>query len=118
MAKAFRYDAIGVLLLGLVSVQGCSLDRAANTAMPSVDAAKPPTPVFSLNTPVNKIAADPRGKAILERDVPGLLSNRNYMLINDMSLSQIASVSCGRLTATRLDQVEADLTQLSQRPPQ
>ena len=61
---------------------------------------------FLLNTPVNKIAVDPRGKAILERDVPKLLSNRNHMVVNDMSLSQIASLSCGRLAATRLDQVE------------
>ena len=70
-------------------------------------------PQFSLNTPVERIAADRRGKAVLTKDVPGLLNNRSYLLFNDMSLLQIASLSCGRLTKTKLDQVEADLTQLS-----
>jgi hypothetical protein len=70
-------------------------------------------PTFSLDTPVEHIAADPRGKMILDRDLPGLLTDRSYVLFEDMSLSQIAAVSGGQLTKADLDLVQADLSQLS-----
>ena len=71
------------------------------------------TPAFSLNTPLNHIAADQRGKAVLERDLPGLMANRSYPLFDDMSLSQIAMMSGGRLSQTKLNLVRANLAQLS-----
>jgi hypothetical protein len=58
---------------------------------------------FSLNTPVEKTAANQRGTAILDRDVPGLMANRSYPLFDDTSLSQIATASGGQLTKTRLN---------------
>jgi hypothetical protein len=67
---------------------------------------------FSLDTPVEKIAADPGGRAVLKRDVPGLMASPSYMLFSGMSLSQIATLSGGRLSKTKLEQVEADLAQL------
>ena len=73
--------------------------------------ARPST--FSLNTPLNHIAADKRGKAVLERDLPGLMASRSYLLFDDMSLSQIAIMSGGRLSQTKLNLVQADLAQLS-----
>lgn len=75
------------------------------------------TPTFSLNTPVDVIAADQGGKAVLDRDVPGLMASRSYILFDDMSLSQIATVSRGQLTKTKLDLIQADLSQLSDPAP-
>jgi hypothetical protein len=66
-------------------------------------------PKFSLNTPVEEIAADQRGEVILIRDVPGLMASKSYILFDDMTLSQIATVSGGRLTKAKLDLVQADL---------
>jgi hypothetical protein len=94
-------------------LQGCSQNLTVNPVRPSSEAADPVARQFSLNTPVDKIAADRRGNAVLKRDVPGLLNSRSYLLFDDMNLLQIASLSCGRLTKTKLDQVQADLTQLS-----
>ena len=71
------------------------------------------TPAFSLNTPLDHIAANQRGKAVLERDLPGLMASRSYPLFEDMSLSQIAMMSGGRLSQTKLNLVQADLAQLS-----
>ncbi|MDD2704879.1 MAG: hypothetical protein PHU07_06050 [Acidocella sp.] len=68
---------------------------------------------FSLDTPVSKIAADQGGKAVLERDVPGLMSSSSYILLEGMSLAQIAPLSGGRISRTKLDQVQADLAKLA-----
>jgi hypothetical protein len=106
MFPLYRYAAIAC---SLASLAGCAAALAP---------AAPKPPVFSLDTPVDRIAADERGKAVLDRDLPGLMSSRSYALFDDMSLSQIATVSGGRLTQTKLDLVEADLSQLSGPPPE
>jgi hypothetical protein len=91
---------------------GCSAQKpTADTASNNLAAA--PGPTFSLDTPVEHIAADSRGKAILDHDVPGLMASQSYLLFEDMSLSQIATVSGGRLTKAKLEVVQADLSQLS-----
>jgi hypothetical protein len=69
--------------------------------------------MFSLDTPVEKIAADGRGKAVLDRDLPGLMASRQYVLFEDMSLAQIASLSSGQLTSAKLDVVAVDLAGIS-----
>ncbi|WP_035179433.1 hypothetical protein [Acidocella facilis] len=76
-------------------------------------AAKPAAPQFSVQTPIDKIAADARGKAVLNRDMPGLISDPRYELFSSMSLSQLASLSGGRLTQSDLKKVNTDLAELS-----
>lgn len=103
MFPPFRYAAMAC---GLASLAGCAHTPARGPA------------IFTLDTPVDRIAADERGKAVLDRDLPGLMASRSYALFDDMSLSQIATLSGGRLTQTKLDRVQADLSQLSNPPPQ
>jgi len=112
MFKPLRYRALAFAALGPVVLLGCGIPRpTAETA--STRLASTPGPTFSVDTPVEHIAADPRGKAILDHDVPGLMASRSYLLFEDMSLSQIATVSGGKLTKAKLDLVQADLFQLS-----
>ncbi len=106
MFRTPRYSALAFAILGPAFLLGCAAPKPATTAASRA-------PAFSLNTPVDRIAADPQGKAILDRDLPGLMASKDYVMFDDMSLSQIAMVSGGRLTQTKLDLVEADLTQLS-----
>ncbi len=68
---------------------------------------------FSVQTPIEKIAADQRGRAVLDRDVPGVMSNPHYVLFSSMSLSQLASLSHGKLSKSKLNKVNADLADLS-----
>jgi len=107
-----RQIGITAMLAGIALVSGCSQEKAASLAPRQVGASSALVEHFSLDTPVDKIAANPNGKAVLTRDMPGLMSSPSYVLFSDMSLSQIASLSGGRLTKTKLNQVEADLAQM------
>lgn len=125
MITRFR-AAIGLAILAPVLLCACSPASPASNVAAS--ASRPvPAPVlltepakprlFTLNTPVDRIAADPQGKAVLERDVPGLMKNKDYPMFDDMSLSEIALISGGRLTKSKLDLVKSDLIQISYLAP-
>jgi hypothetical protein len=113
MFKPLRHGAMAFLTLGLPSLSGCSNGHAVASA----GIVKTAAPSFSLDTPVDRIAANERGKAILNRDLPGLMASSSYLLFDDMSLTEIASLSGGLLTKTKLDLVQDDLTQLSRQSP-
>jgi len=116
MAKTIQYRALAFVALGL-ALPGCATRPALQPAPapipPYLATAQPHLQKFSLDTPVERIAADRRGKAILERDLPGLMTSHSYLLFDDMGLAEIASLSSGQLTQTKLDTVEADLSELS-----
>lgn len=109
MFQISRYAAIGAALFSCAALQGCGQAPAADLVMAAHNPAKRGVVVFSLDTPVETIAADRRGKAILQQDIPGLLSNPCYPVFDDMSLSQIALISSGKLSAIKLGQVQTDL---------
>ena len=109
MVMRARYGTNVLMAIGVVGLVGCGSNPKA--------APSPPGPAFSLSTPVHIIAADPRGKAILLRDVPGLMASRSYILFDDMSLSQIASLSGGKLTSAKLDRLQNDFAELSNPSP-
>jgi hypothetical protein len=99
-------------MLGPTILLGCSSGKPVTTAGAPHGVTARPT-AYSLDTPLDRIAADKRGKAVLDRDLPGLMASRSYLLFDDMSLTQIAMMSGGRLNQTKLNLVEADLAQLS-----
>lgn len=105
--KRDRTYAAAKVTLGTLLLLGCSAHAQQPVTSRGAKAA------FTLDTPVEVIAADPRGKAILVQDLPGLMSNPHYLLFSDMSLSQIAPMSGGRLSKVRLAKVQVDLDQLA-----
>lgn len=115
MVTSFRIAAgLAMLVPALLSalLSACSPASpkpglSANPVSMAAGVAKPSC--FTLNTPVNRIAANPQGKAVLERDMPGLMTSKDYLLFDDMSLSEIALISGGRLTQSKLDLVRSDL---------
>ena len=80
---------------------------AGVTAAPS--AAPAATSVFNGDTPIETIAADPTGKAVLEKDLPHLLTHPAYEQFKSMSLRQLEPMSGGALTDEKIAKVEADL---------
>ncbi len=70
---------------------------------------------YSRNTPVEKLAADPAAAAVLNKDLPGLLSDPQFAIFKSMSLKQLQAASGGDLSAVDLDKTEADLQALPPR---
>ena len=82
--------------------------------LPDLDAAAPaPAEVagdpLTLDTPIRHICDDPRGRAALDRDMPGLRKNPNYFLFAGFSLRQLAGMSGGRITESKLESLRLDL---------
>ena len=63
----------------------------------------------ALDTPIETLAARPQAAAILNKDIPGLLTNSNYGVFKVLTLKQISALSGGRLTRQMLEQTESDL---------
>jgi hypothetical protein len=118
MRKSTRYGVVACSFLGPVLLSACGAPphtvQAAALANPA-----PPKAAgsFTLDTPVERIAANPNGKAVLDRDMPGLLASKEYPLFDDMSLSQIALMSGGRISKDKLSLVQTDLVQVSDLSP-
>jgi len=121
-------------LAGVVVIAACAAAQAQDTAPDAQSAAAPaviaqpisvqPLPVqpaaalprgYSRNTPVEKIAADPDGAAVLNKDMPGLLTNSSYGMFKSMSLRQLQEMSDGEMSSEDLDKTEADLMALPPR---
>lgn len=69
-------------------------------------------PRFTLDTPIAEIAADPQGRAVLEKDIPGLLAHPAFASFKDHSLNGVAPHSGGALTEAMLKTAAADLLAL------
>ena len=67
---------------------------------------------YTLDTPLETIAADPAGSAIINKYIPGLLTDPSYEMIKSMTLKTIARLSGGELTNQMLAHTEADLKAL------
>ena len=96
-----KYGWIGLLLL--------ALPASAQDAPAPANAS---SPAYSRDTPVEKLAADPAAAAILNKDLPGLLTDANYSIFKTMTLKQLQAASGGDLSMVDLDKTEADLQAL------
>jgi hypothetical protein len=79
----------------------------ATTPVPPSDVAAPAK--FTLDTPIETIAADPKGKAVLDTDLQNITSHPMYDQFKQMSLAQVQPMSQGALTDAAMAKVKADL---------
>jgi hypothetical protein len=90
---------------------------AVSTALaPSIAAAQATQPVsptqaarFTLDTPIEALVADPRSRAVLEANLPGIAAHPMYESFKGMSLRQLQPMSQGHITAEVLARVETGL---------
>jgi hypothetical protein len=64
---------------------------------------------LNLDTPIETIVANPAGKAVLDKDLPGLTTHAMYDSFKSMSLKALQPMSNGALTDAQLTQVQTDL---------
>jgi len=68
---------------------------------------------LNLDTPVEAIVADAKGKAVLEANLPGITTHEHYEHFKAMSLKQIAGMAPDKLTPETLAKLEAGLAALN-----
>ncbi|KTF68199.1 hypothetical protein ACNFJ7_12385 [Sphingomonas sp. HT-1] len=64
---------------------------------------------FSLDTPIEQLIADPKAKAVLDADLPGVSTHPALDQFKTMSLRAVQPFSNGALTDEMLAKVEKDL---------
>ena len=64
------------------------------------------------STPIETIVANPAGKAVLDKDLPGLTTHEAYDQFKAMTLAQVAPMSQGAITPEALKTVQADLDKI------
>lgn len=98
------------LLLGAAPV------AMAQTATPPAPAAAATAQAarYDLNTPIEKIVADPAAKAVLDKDLPSLTANPAFEAFKSMSLKDLQPMAAGALTDEKLAIVEKHLAELPQ----
>jgi hypothetical protein len=69
-------------------------------------------PAYSRDTPVEKLMTDPAAVAVLNKDLPGLLTAPEFGMFKSMSLKQLQQASGGDLSLVDLNRTEADLQAL------
>ncbi len=75
-------------------------------AAPAVAA---PAAKISADLPIEALVADPRAKAVLEANMPGVTTHPMYDSFKSMTLGQLAPMSQGQITDAVLAKVTADL---------
>ena len=74
--------------------------------------AAPAGKAMSVNTPIAVIASSARGRAALERDLPGLCERPEFVMFRTMSPAKLAVLSGGRISGEDLRQLQADLVKI------
>ena len=109
--KKLVFAAIAVIAAPVAAQPAPAQDHAAHAA--HADHAMhaghaQATGKFTLDTPIAAIAADEKGKAILDANLPGLTTHAHFEMFKGMSLNQLAPMAGDQLPAAALAKVKAD----------
>lgn len=89
---------------------------ALTPAMASAQAAAPAAAAAAhystAETTIGDILADPAAKAVVDKHVPGMLSNDQIEMAKDMTLKQIQQYSPDNLSDKALADIDADFAKL------
>lgn len=114
-----RYCWAGLLLLTLpAAAQDAPASAPTSTAASAPAGATAsttpgaPAAPYSRDTPVEKLASDPAAVAVLNKDLPGLLTAPEFAMFKSMSLKQLQRASNGDLSEVDVAKAESDLQAL------
>lgn len=71
--------------------------------------AKGDKPSFSIKTPIEKIAANPAARAVIDAELPGFTSHPMYEQFKTMSLDALDAMFPGAVPRERIDAVDKAL---------
>jgi len=82
-------------------------------AAPAPAAAAPASDAkFNLDTPLQDIVADEKGKAVIEKHFPGMIALPEYEMFKAISLTQLQPYSNGKITDEMLAATAKDLAEI------
>ncbi len=103
----------GLAAAGLVFLAGCASHPMPAPRPAPAPLGRPAAPAprgpLSVNSSIEAICATPAGKAVLDRDLPGLTTRPEFPMFKAMTLKQIEPMSKGHITDAVLAKVQADL---------
>ena len=86
-------------------------------SQPAVDIPGTPAMVaFTLDTPIRQLLADPRAKAVLDENMPGLSDDANLSKFQSLSLRQFQPMTGGQMSTALLAKTGADLAAIPSTP--
>jgi hypothetical protein len=107
MSKLLLAGAAALLLTaGAAAAQTPSSTTTTTTTTTTASGA------LTLDTPIEQIVANPAGKAVLDKDLPGLTTHPAYDQFKTMSLKEVEPMSQGAITDDMLAKTGADLAAL------
>lgn len=74
--------------------------------------AKDDKPAFSIKTPIEKIAANPAARAVIDAELPGFTTHPTYEQFKTMSLEALDAMFPGAVPRERIDAVDKALRAL------
>ena len=104
---------LSILILALAGSASAQSPGKISQTTPEAEA---PRASFTLDTPIEALAADAGARAVLDRELPGLIGHERYEQFKAMSLKALKPFSGGLVTDERLAAVEAGLAALAARP--
>lgn len=91
-------------------------DAPASAPAPAPAAPAPAAPAsdakFNLDTPLQDIVADEKGKAVIEKHFPGMIALPEYEMFKAISLTQLQPYSNGKITDEMLADTAKDLAEI------
>lgn len=105
------FSLAALLLIPVAASAQTSPPPAAATPAPAAPTPAAPAAAakFTLDTPIQDIVADAAGKAVIEKDLPGLIGLPQYEMFKAISLKQLQAYSDGKLTDEMLAKTATDL---------
>lgn len=73
----------------------------------------PATAKLTIDSSIESIAANPKGKAILDAQFPGMLAHESYPMFKGMSLKQVQPYAQGKITDEQVAKVAAELAKIN-----
>jgi hypothetical protein len=93
----------------LLALPGTAFAQTAPAPAPAPAATPAAAAKFTLDTPIQEIVADANGKAVIDKNLPGLIGLPQYDMFKGLSLNQLKAYSDGKLTDEVLAKTAADL---------
>jgi hypothetical protein len=108
MTKLLLTAAAAALLL----TAGAAAAQTTTSSTTTTTTTTTTTGPLTLDTPIEQIVANPAGKAVLDKDIPGLITHPAYDQFKSMSLKEVQPMSQGALTDDMLKKTGDDLAAL------